>query len=758
MTRAAELWSIRFSNKFNAAGEVVGKAATGGNICSPDVAGNRKLRSLKGSFTALLALLLLAAMHAFGLARAQGISPNATSPLGTNVSSDFGNAQPFLNVVLGAYIWGFGSSGLNGKLSDLSLNSNGWPTSSYRGASGTIYEDGLGLNISPNNSFTQYTVFCNGGATIEVGNGPAHPRVNCPSGSAIREAGTFNEQVDWIFISNDDQTTKGDHLTALAIVPSQYASLYAAGQVFNPAFLHTHGVFRVLRFMDWDRTTSNKQTTDWASRPVPAQPFYGANTQTYGRRQVVPEGVPLEIETALCNVLKASCWYNIPMLATDNYVENLGSYACANAAKPPFFEYANEAWNMGGDVYAEMKTLGATAFSTPPSFIAAISYYTMQASHAMSLIKTECASRTIFRVLGMAANGNSDGVGCGSCTNYIELGGTAYGNLWSGSGTPKNYFDAVAIAPYYGYSLPDSWSADASGLTKAFTEMNSGGVLPTGRGANKTTNSGNNYSLTSSSLCGNGSIPAAPANGTVTCAKFNATNTGNMTLTVDGGTQYPFYYPRGQTCCISSYQLSSGQITANSTWDIAFTTQTGAPAWASGATYSTGNFVSGSDNNTYISVGNSNAGHNPVTDGGGHWTAITPAWWLVNGNGQTGGMIANAVSTIVSPTLSTLSKLGITLPLVSYEMGISMVDIADPLQLILENKVNADNRMTNSYINFLNQIKSAGLTGMQNHYYDVGIWSIFGAWGMKQNTYNPSSAKQQGLESWIITNPKPSLP
>jgi hypothetical protein len=735
---------------FNFASEVVGTHRL--------LPGMGKLALIITSLTTLCALILSAAIQASGLAGAQEQLPNATSPLGTNITSDFGNAQPFLNVVLGAYVWGFGNSGLNGKLSDLSLDSNGWPTSSYRGASGAVYEDGLGLNISPNNSFTQYAVFCNGGATIEVGNGPAHPRVNCPAGNAIREAGTFNEQVDWIFISNDDQTTKGYHLTALAIVPSQYASLYAAGQIFNPVFLKTDSVFRVLRFMDWDHTTSNIQTTNWASRPVPAQPFYNANSQTYGNHQVIPEGAPIEIETALCNTLKASCWYNIPMLAMDDYVENLGSVACANAMEPPFFEYVNEAWNTSGDVYAKMKSLGATAFDTSPSFTAAISYYTMQASHVMSLIKPKCGSTTIFRVLGLAANGNAKGSGCGNCTNYIELGGTAYGNLWSGSGTPESYFDVVAVAPYFGYLLPDSWSADAAGLTKAFTEMNFGGILPTARGANKTTNSGNNYSLISSSLCGNGSIPVKPANGTVTCAKFNTTNTGNMTLTVDGGTQYPLYFPVGNTTSIIQYQIGSGGVSANSTWDIAFTKQTGAPAWVFGTTYSQGNYVSGSDSNTYISVGNGNIGNNPITDGGVHWTALTPAWWLVNGTGQTGGMIVNAVATIVSPTLTTISKLGLSLPLVSYEMGLSMVAIADPFQLILENKINADNRMTAAYISFLNQIKSAGLTGIQNHYYDIGAWTIFGAWGMKQSVYNPPSAKQNGLNSWITLNPKSSLP
>jgi hypothetical protein len=367
------------------------------------------------------------------------------------------------------------------------------------------------------------------------------------------------------------------------------------------------------------------------------------------------------------------------------------------------------------------------------------------------------------RVLGLAANGNTNGSGCGNCTNYIELGGTPYGNLWSGSGTPANYFDVVAVAPYFGYILPDSWGADASGLTRAFTEMNSGGALPTGSGANTTTNSGNNYTLTSSSLCGNGGL-SSPTNEVVTCLKFNATNTDNATLAVDGGTAYPLYYPIGNSSTIYQYQLQSGQVTQGETVDASFTTRTAAPAWSPTTTYSQNNFVSGSDGNTYLSNGNSNLNHDPINDSiscpgsSTNWTCITPAWWITGATGASGGMISSAVSSIVTATLNTLTALGVTLPLVSYEFGTSMVAIADPLQTIFIDSINADSRMTAAYISFLNQTKSAGLTAVQNHYYDIGAWNIFGTWGMKQNTYDVPSAKQNGIYTWITSNPRTQLP
>ena len=57
---------------------------------------------------------------------------NGTSPLGTNLSGDFSDAQPFLNLFATPVTqqWGVGSTGLNGTITDLSLDANGWPTSS----------------------------------------------------------------------------------------------------------------------------------------------------------------------------------------------------------------------------------------------------------------------------------------------------------------------------------------------------------------------------------------------------------------------------------------------------------------------------------------------------------------------------------------------------------------------------------------------------------------------------------------------------
>ncbi len=48
-------------------------------------------------------------------------------------------------------------------------------------------------------------------------------------------------------------------------------------------------------------------------------------------------------------------------------------------------------------------------------------------------------------------------------------------------------------------------------------------------------------------------------------------------------------------------------------------------AWNSGTTYYQGNFTTGSDANIYQSVASANTNHNPVGDGGVHWTLLVAA-------------------------------------------------------------------------------------------------------------------------------------
>ena len=55
-------------------------------------------------------------------------------------------------------------------------------------------------------------------------------------------------------------------------------------------------------------------------------------------------------------------------------------------------------------------------------------------------------------------------------------------SLWSGAPCTENHgISVLAIAPYFGYTVPDSWTTQPDGgLTDLFTEVNSGGLAPGG--------------------------------------------------------------------------------------------------------------------------------------------------------------------------------------------------------------------------------------------------------------------------------------
>lgn len=686
---------------------------------------------------------------------------NATSPLGINLAP--GNDNPFLNALWNSVGngWGNGSSGINGHLSDLQLDSNGWPMSSFRGGSGTTYTDGLGFPLQVRPFDTNLTVFCAGTATVNL-QGAGNVNVSCPStgGTAITLAGIFTGT-----ITNDDQTTNGNHLTALAVVPTVYATQFAnAGCLTNqaqaacisPDFIAIDAPFRWFRFMDYEAANTNTQTTNWASRPLPGAPFYICCAgQTYFGGAVIPIGLPPEFEAALCNALNASCYLNFPINATDDYAVGLSEFMSANVNQYVYYEYVNEPWNTGTGIPGLLEAKGATAFGTSATFLAGMSYYEMQADHLMGLVTSNSSNTRYFRVLGLGPNQNTQGTGA----NWWWFGGPAQGNLWSG--WTLAHFDAGVLAPYFIGAVPDAWGAPSL-LGNLFTEIQSAEIIPSTSAANTTTGSGNNYVLTSSSLCGNGAIPATPTNGTITCFKPNIANTGSSTLKVDGGTQFPLYLVQSASNNITSFQLSSGLLATGTGYNAVFTTTTGAPSWSSSVTYSAGFPVVASDGNTYFSIAGSNTNINPVGDGGVHWQALTPAWWLCLGCGGSNGGLINSAMKDITDTTATMASLSVSMPLVCYESGQSIVNIGDTFTLYTMNEAQADSRWLSVYAQYYAAIKANGETGTCGHYNDIGT-SIFGAWGFNSEMYTstgiaPVIPKQQSLYNYIQANPKVSLP
>ena len=106
-------------------------------------------------------------------------------------------------------------------------------------------------------------------------------------------------------------------------------------QPFHPDFLKRWEKFKVLRFMDFQRTNNSRQT-DFSDRPIPA-------IQTQGDSG----GVALEYMIQLANTLNADPWFCIPHLATDDYVRKFAKMVKQqlNPNLKIYIEYSNECWN-----------------------------------------------------------------------------------------------------------------------------------------------------------------------------------------------------------------------------------------------------------------------------------------------------------------------------------------------------------------------------------------------------------------------------
>ncbi|HIJ52728.1 MAG TPA: hypothetical protein HPP66_06190 [Planctomycetes bacterium] len=106
-------------------------------------------------------------------------------------------------------------------------------------------------------------------------------------------------------------------------------------QPFHPDFLKRWENFKVIRFMDFQRTNNSRQA-DFSDRPTTAM-------QTQGG----PGGVALDYMLQLANTLNADPWFCMPHLATDDYVHEFAQMV-RRQLKPNlkvYIEYSNECWN-----------------------------------------------------------------------------------------------------------------------------------------------------------------------------------------------------------------------------------------------------------------------------------------------------------------------------------------------------------------------------------------------------------------------------
>lgn len=106
--------------------------------------------------------------------------------------------------------------------------------------------------------------------------------------------------------------------------------------LFTREFLQHIARFKTIRLMDWLETNGRDNVTTWATRTDPARTHYAAAT-----------GAPWEDIIALANLTRQDIWINIPVRATDEYVEQLAILlkSTLNTQSRIYVEYSNEVWN-----------------------------------------------------------------------------------------------------------------------------------------------------------------------------------------------------------------------------------------------------------------------------------------------------------------------------------------------------------------------------------------------------------------------------
>ena len=463
---------------------------------------------------------------------------NSASPLGTNLNgvTYYTSEQPFLNIFKTGGGWTTGLANITSDtheeviLYQNCLDANGNPTVVSRCANATFNQVGvtlfMGLNssdvASPTYQAGDYLLQWSGTGNwfymFDPGNGtcatsPCVIHVSSPSSNGINltltSTGTPPNNVQNISLIYCG-TWNGTHCSATNSAGVPYDTLLANGELFNPAFINLIKPFKTLRFMDWMATMQNFQT-NWTDRPQASWVFWDdsrTNATINGADpRVLNDGVPAEVMFALCNEVQADCWFNMPPLATDDYVTQFATLAHStlNSNLKVYVEYANEIWNPCYSCFAQQQSgntssplnhasvwqqLVAQGHAAYPGlagndWMAAFQYgeafRPVQVGHDWKVAWGTDSGRVIRVAAGWNGYTYMNQIiltslpnGTSVNTGGSSLGGPAY---WYGTtgGTVAQNVDALAVAPYFGYAVPDTLTLD-----QLFTEIMTGGVVSGG--------------------------------------------------------------------------------------------------------------------------------------------------------------------------------------------------------------------------------------------------------------------------------------
>jgi len=256
-------------------------------------------------------------------------TPGEETYLGINLHEvKYWSAQiPFKNVVRQARATWEGSSDngntwVSGAPGVSSWDSNGWPImpTSYRVRTVMLND------LEGDYPSGTYTVTWDGSGTVKLSGDADLTATTSPATVSV----TAGDSGIWLAIYNSNPANP---VRNVKILLPGFSDDYDGS--FNPDFLGALEPFKVIRFMDWQRTNSSG-LVNYADLPGPDYFTMGSG-----------KGVALELMVELANTLEADVWFCMPHQASDAFIVDFATYVKNNlhAGGKAYVEWSNEIWN-----------------------------------------------------------------------------------------------------------------------------------------------------------------------------------------------------------------------------------------------------------------------------------------------------------------------------------------------------------------------------------------------------------------------------
>lgn len=162
-----------------------------------------------------------------------------------------------------------------------------------------------------------------------------------------------------------DPARTGDYVRNIRVVREDMLARYTAGQTFNPDLVARLAPFTTVRFMDWMKTnlifdTAGKPITSEAAQRTAPSLLWRHRPQVTDR-QWGYRGMPVEKMVEFANLTGTNPWFNMPINASDEYVQFFAAYVRDNLRRDlkVRVELSNEVWNFAFPQarYAETKAI-----------------------------------------------------------------------------------------------------------------------------------------------------------------------------------------------------------------------------------------------------------------------------------------------------------------------------------------------------------------------------------------------------------------